>query len=184
MEIDIPSSVAAVATDAVKTSYHAIIRRAEVKPSETVFLFGLGGLGFNGLQVVLHIGARVIISDVRQERLDEAKKIGVPESDIVPVGASVQDFVRDNSLTGKIDTVLDFAGKHQTFQDAQAIGTLLLLIAAKQLLIDCRSPPWRQDGLHRHIGRYESHRYEDWYQEKTKHYIHIWRPEEGPPRRS
>ncbi|GAM33517.1 hypothetical protein TCE0_011r00466 [Talaromyces pinophilus] len=118
---NIPSSVAAVATDAVKTSYHAITRRAEVKPSETVFLFGLGGLGFNGLQVILHIGARVIISDVRQERLDEAKKIGVPEEDIVPVGTSVQDFVRENSLGGKIDTVLDFVGKDQTFQDAQAI---------------------------------------------------------------
>lgn len=125
-KIDIPSSVAAVATDAVITSYHAITRRAEVKPSETVFLFGLGGLGFNGLQAVLRIGARVIISDVRQERLDAAKKIGVPEVDIVPIGKSVQDFVLENSLSGKIDTVLDFVGKNQTFQDAQAIGKFLL----------------------------------------------------------
>ncbi|KAF4767798.1 hypothetical protein N7455_006997 [Penicillium solitum] len=117
----IPSSVAAVATDAVKTSYHAIVRRAEVKANETVFLFGLGGLGFNALQIVLHIGARVIVSDIRQERLEEAAKWGVPRQDLVPAGKSVQDFVRENALQGKIDTTLDFVGTHQTFQDAQNI---------------------------------------------------------------
>lgn len=113
--------MAAVATDAVKTSYHAIVRRGEVESSETVFLFGLGGLGFNGLQVVRHIGARVLVSDVRQERLDEAIKLGVPEADVVPAGKSIQDFVKENGLEGKIDTTLDFVGMHQTFHDAQHI---------------------------------------------------------------
>ncbi|KAJ5436691.1 Short-chain dehydrogenase/reductase SDR [Penicillium cf. griseofulvum] len=117
----IPSSVVAVATDAVKTSYHAIVRRAEVRPNEIVFLFGLGGLGFNALQIVLHIGARVIVSDIRQERLEEAARFGVPRQDLVPAGKSVQDFVRENGLQGKIDTTLDFVGTHQTFQDAQNI---------------------------------------------------------------
>lgn len=106
----------------MKTSYHAITRRAEVKASETVFLFGLGGLGFNALQIILHIGARIIVSDVRQERLDEAKNIGVPPEDIVPAAVSVQDFVRGHNVAGNIDTVLDFVGKHQTFWDAQNIG--------------------------------------------------------------
>ncbi|OBT81552.1 hypothetical protein VE02_09480 [Pseudogymnoascus sp. 03VT05] len=118
---DIPSPVAAVSTDAVKTSYHAIVRRGEVKSFETAFLFGLGGLGFNGLQVVRHIGARFIVSDVRQERLDEAIKIGVPKGDVVPAGKSVQEFVKENGLEGKIDTTLDFVGKNQTSQDAQNI---------------------------------------------------------------
>ncbi|KAJ5825866.1 Short-chain dehydrogenase/reductase SDR [Penicillium riverlandense] len=117
----IPSSVTAVATDAVKTSYHAITRRAKVKRHETIFLFGLGGLGFNALQIVLHIGARVIVSDIRQERLEEAVRFGVPRQDIVPAGKSVQEFVHENGLQGKIDTTLDFVGKHQTFEDAQRI---------------------------------------------------------------
>lgn len=113
--------MAAVATDAVKTSYHAITRRGEVKPPETVFLFGLGGLGFNGLQIVRSVGARVIVSDIRQERLDEAIKIGVPRADVVPAGKAIQEFVRENGLDGKIDTTMDFVGKHQTFTDAQYI---------------------------------------------------------------
>ena len=113
---------AAVATDAVNTAYHAITRRGEVRPSETCFLFGLGGLGFNALQIVLHIGARLIVCDVRQECLDQAKAFGVPDEDIVPLGKSPVEFVKKGGL--QIDTVLDFAGTHQTFHDAQHIGTL------------------------------------------------------------
>ncbi|KAF4448640.1 alcohol dehydrogenase [Fusarium albosuccineum] len=113
---------AAVATDAVNTAYHAIKRRGQVKSNETVFLFGLGGLGFNALQILIHIGPRIIVSDIRQERLDEAQRLGIPSCDIVPIGIPPQDFVRKAGLDGRIDTVLDFVGTHQTFEDAQHIG--------------------------------------------------------------
>jgi len=109
-----------VATDAVNTAYHAIHRRGEVKAHGTVFLFGLGGLGFNALQIIHKIGARVIVSDIRQQRLDEAIKLGIPESDIVPVGRSPAEFVTERVF--HIDTVTDFVGTHQTFNDAQDIG--------------------------------------------------------------
>jgi alcohol dehydrogenase, propanol-preferring len=98
------------------------MRRGEVKPTETVFLFGLGGLGFNALQIIRYIGARVIVSDIREERLEEAARLGVPREDIVPAGTSIQDFVAQKQLTDKIDTTLDFVGAKQTFEDAQAIG--------------------------------------------------------------
>ncbi|KAM7212128.1 GroES (chaperonin 10)-like protein [Rhypophila decipiens] len=136
-------AVAAVATDAVQTAYHAIVRRAEVKPHETVFLFGLGGLGWNALQVVRHIGARVIVSDVRQSRLDEAVKLGVPKEDVVPIGKSIPEFVEERGL--HIDTTLDFVGVHQTFQDAQAIvrrGGKLLCVGS----IDS------ENTVHMHVG--------------------------------
>lgn len=87
-----------------------------------MFLFGLGGLGFNALQIVKHIGARVIVTDLRQEKLDAALSLGIPSRDVVPAGKSVQDFVQESGLHGKIDTILDFVGKNQTFEDAQQIG--------------------------------------------------------------
>ncbi|KAH8429223.1 uncharacterized protein LDX57_006890 [Aspergillus melleus] len=117
----VPSAVAAVATDAVTTAYHGIVRRAEVRKSETVFLFGLGGLGFNALQIVKAIGARVIVSDIRAEKLEAAAELGVSAEDTVPVGTRIQDFVTHNNLQGTIDTVLDFVGSNQTFRDAQNI---------------------------------------------------------------
>lgn len=113
---------AAVATDAVATAYHALHRRAQVKKEETVFLFGLGGLGFNALQILLSIGARIIVSDLRNNLIEDAEALGVPAEDIVPNGHTVQDFVSERGLSGKIDTVLDFVGTHQTFEDAQQIG--------------------------------------------------------------
>ncbi|KAK1843899.1 hypothetical protein CCHR01_13446 [Colletotrichum chrysophilum] len=129
----ISPEVAAIATDAVATAYHAIYRRGEIKQTETVFLFGLGGLGFNALQLLLDIGARVVVSDIRPEILEEAAAIGVSKSDLVPVGEPVQKFVTDKGLTGKIDAVLDFVGTHQTFEDAQQIvrrGGRLLCIGS------------------------------------------------------
>lgn len=116
------------------TAYHAVVRRGEVKKDETVFLFGLGGLGFNALQVIHKaIGARVIVSDIRQERLEAAEKLGVPTGDIVPAGKSVQEFVQENGLQGKIDTVLDFVGEKQTFEDAQHIG-MIEITSIEQIL--------------------------------------------------
>ncbi|KAL4904783.1 hypothetical protein BDW74DRAFT_178358 [Aspergillus multicolor] len=114
--------IGAVATDAVTTAYHGIVRRAGVKSSETVFLFGLGGLGFNALQILLkHIKARVIVSDVRSAKLDAAKELGIPESDIVPADCaqSIPELVESRGI--KVDTVLEFVGKAQTFADAQKI---------------------------------------------------------------
>lgn len=115
------------------------MRRGELKPDETVFLFGLGGLGFNGLQVIKSIGARVIVSDVRQERLDAALALGIPKSDIVPVGKSIPEFVEENNL--RIDTTFDFAGVHQTFQDAQNIRKSVTSL--NLLVLTVSSSTWR-----------------------------------------
>lgn len=62
------------------------------------------------------------MSDIREERLEEAKKLGIPDEDIVAVDKPTEDFVNERGLQGKIDTVLDFVGTHQTFEDAQHIG--------------------------------------------------------------
>ena len=117
-------SEAAIACDAVTTAYHAVHKRGEVKSSELLFLFGLGGLGFNALQIIRHIGARVIISDINQALIDAAIELGVPPDDVVPIGKSPVEFIKERGLDGKVDTVLDFAGKHQTFEDAQYIGEI------------------------------------------------------------
>jgi propanol-preferring alcohol dehydrogenase len=118
--IGVPPEVGAIATDAVTTAYHGIVRRAEVKTHETVFLFGLGGLGFNALQIVHnHIGVVVLVADLRPEKLAAARELGVPERNIVPAGASIPEFIAERDV--QIDTVLEFVGSAQTFADAQRI---------------------------------------------------------------
>ena len=121
----IKDAEAAVSTDAIMTSHHAIVRRAQITKKDTVFLFGLGGLGFNALQILLHIGCRFFVSEARQEPLDEAVKLGVPKENIVPVGADVQEWVMQKGLENQIDVVVDIVGMEQTFNDAQVIGELI-----------------------------------------------------------
>jgi propanol-preferring alcohol dehydrogenase len=64
----------------------------------------------------------VIVSEINPDLVKAAVELGIPESDIVPVGKSLVDFIQESGLYGKVDTVLDFVGKHQTFEDAQHIG--------------------------------------------------------------
>ena len=181
MELGITPAQAAVATDAVMTAYHAVLRRAEVKREETVFLFGLGGLGFNALQVIHSaIRARVIVSDIRQERLDAAAQLGVPKKDIVPVGKLVQEFVQENGLQGQIDTVLDFVGEKQTFEDAQHIGEFLPLCMYCRLLLAVNllpSPNRRQGSLYWHSIRLQYHQHEDGNTQETSFHLLVWRAE-------
>lgn len=45
---EIPPAVAAISTDAVLTSYHAL---RDLKAGETVLIIGVGGLGINAIQI-------------------------------------------------------------------------------------------------------------------------------------
>jgi propanol-preferring alcohol dehydrogenase len=111
---------AAVTTDAVLTAYHAVKTTGNVKPTETVLIFGLGGLGFNALQIVLAIGARVIVTDKREEVLAEAIKFGVPKEDVIPIGKNAVEFVQERGLV--VDVVIDFVGVNETFTASQELG--------------------------------------------------------------
>ncbi|EXJ59319.1 uncharacterized protein A1O5_12200 [Cladophialophora psammophila CBS 110553] len=130
LPMGISAAAGAVATDACLTAYQAVVSRAKVKHGDTVLLYGLGGLGFNALQIILDIGARVIVVDKRQEVLDEAVKFGVKSEDVVPVGtASVSEWVAQRGLV--VDTAIDFVGVPETFRTAiesvRMAGTVVLV---------------------------------------------------------
>ncbi|KIX99557.1 uncharacterized protein Z520_05133 [Fonsecaea multimorphosa CBS 102226] len=125
----------AVATDACMTAYHTVVGRAAVKKDETVLIFGLGGLGFNALQVVLHIGARAVVVDQRQAVLDEALKLGVKPEDIVPAGTTdVPGWVKDHNIS--IDKVIDFVVVPDTFK----AGILSVRLSGTVVLVGLLSP--------------------------------------------
>ncbi|MBI2177120.1 MAG: zinc-binding dehydrogenase [Candidatus Tectomicrobia bacterium] len=54
---------------------HAI-RMARVELGETAVIFGLGGLGIHALQILRHLGANVIGVDVKEEKLEAARRLG------------------------------------------------------------------------------------------------------------
>jgi alcohol dehydrogenase, propanol-preferring len=77
--VRVPAGLAA--TDAAPlccagwTAYRAL-REAALSPGQSVALFGYGGLGHLALQIALHDGLRVTVSDPSEEKLELARAAG------------------------------------------------------------------------------------------------------------
>jgi len=87
-----------------------------------MIIYGLGGLGFNALQVALSIGARIIVVEKRQEILDYATKFGVKKEDTISDANAVAEYVKSKKIL--VDTAIDFVGVPDTFNSATEAGKL------------------------------------------------------------
>lgn len=110
----VSAEVAAVATDAVLTPWHAFKTLANIRQGDTVLCIGLGGLGMNGMQIARALGAHVIASDMRESSLEMAGQLGADEV--------FHSKELEQKLKGrKIDVVGDFVGRESTFKQAQTL---------------------------------------------------------------
>ena len=73
---ELPLIESSIIADAVTTPYHAVVNRGQVKPGDSVIVFGCGGIGLNLVQIATAVGARVIAVDVIDSKLEWAKKLG------------------------------------------------------------------------------------------------------------
>lgn len=73
---ELPLEESCIIADAVSTPYHAIKNRAQVKPGDTVAVFGCGGVGINVVQLASVVGGSVIAVDINDKKLEWAKKFG------------------------------------------------------------------------------------------------------------
>jgi len=118
----VPLERACIIGDAVATSYHAVTRRAHVRPGTTVALVGVGGVGLHALQVARLAGGWTIAVDVNEARLELARALGadaVVDARAEPFGAAVR------RLTGGqgVDVVLEFVGSPATLPESfQSLG--------------------------------------------------------------
>lgn len=67
---------AAVGMDAVLSPWRALVRRAKVRPGESVVVVGAGGLGLSAIQIARASGARVAAIDPLPSHREEALKNG------------------------------------------------------------------------------------------------------------
>lgn len=120
----IPPEVAAVATDAVLTPYHAIKTVGQVSAGSKVLILGLGGLGLNGLQIALALGAEVTACDLKEGSLEAARSFNPHRV----LNSKDLDGALDKA---SFDVVLDFVGLDQTLEQAQTYvrpnGTIVLI---------------------------------------------------------
>ena len=60
----------------VTTAWHALTDRANVRAGEWVAIHGTGGIGLSALLLAKMLGARVVVVDVVQDKLDHAVQLG------------------------------------------------------------------------------------------------------------
>lgn len=91
---------AAVATDAGKSSRHAIVCCGQVTAGTRMGLVGLGGLGSLGLQIAVAHEAKVYVAEVDESKHDRAGELGA-----AGVTRDISAFADRN-----LDVIVDFAG--------------------------------------------------------------------------
>ena len=121
---------ACILGDAVATSYHAITKRAQVRPGTTLALIGVGGVGLHALQMARLAGGWVIAVDVNDARLELARSLG---ADAVVDARSGPFHEAIRKLTGGqgVDVVLEFVANAQTlpssYQSVKRAGRLVFV---------------------------------------------------------
>lgn len=114
---NIPFEEAAIIPDAVACMVHAVYGQAKVKKDDRVCILGMGGLGFQAIQILKHIGAEIYCTSRQDVKLEMSAEYGA-------AGCinTKKDFLKERiySLTeGEMcDVVLDNIGNETSIQDA------------------------------------------------------------------
>jgi propanol-preferring alcohol dehydrogenase len=104
----------ALATDAGRAPYRAVMVRGEVTAGQRVGIIGLGGLGQVGARIAVLAGAEVYVAEAKESLWPRARELGA-----VAVAGRITEFA-DVGL----DVVVDFAGFGTTTADAlEAVRT-------------------------------------------------------------
>ncbi|MEV7127010.1 Zn-dependent alcohol dehydrogenase [Streptomyces sp. NPDC093260] len=113
----VPLADAALLGCAVLTGYGAVHHAAEVRPGETVAVFGVGGVGLATLQAARIAGAeRIVAVDVSPKKEELARAAGA--TDYVVASGNTPREIR--ALTGKqgVDVAVECVGRAVTIRAA------------------------------------------------------------------
>ena len=116
----LPFEQAAFIPDAVSTPWAAITRTAEVRPAEAVGVWGIGGLGAHGVQLLRLIGAAPIVA---VDPLPAARERALQFGADVALDPAADDFaLRMREATGGagLAAAFDFAGVPAVREQAAA----------------------------------------------------------------
>jgi Zn-dependent alcohol dehydrogenase len=95
--------------------------RAQVKPGDSVVVFGCGGVGINVVQVAAAAGGSVIAVDIVDKKLDTAKKLGAQQT-INALGKEDKELLKEiRGLTaGGADIAIEAIGNPKTIELASS----------------------------------------------------------------
>jgi alcohol dehydrogenase, propanol-preferring len=108
---------AAPLTCAGVTTYKAV-KVAEVRPTDLVAVFGIGGLGHLAIQYAKIAGATVVAVDLQDDKLELARELGADHT----VNAAEVDVIEAIKALGGADAAISTAVSPKAFE--QAYGSL------------------------------------------------------------
>ncbi|HLY09609.1 MAG TPA: zinc-binding dehydrogenase [Planctomycetota bacterium] len=115
---DLPLGDLSILGCAVMTAYGAVKHQAEVKPGDTVAVIGVGGVGSNVVQLARLFGAAEVIAvDIRDDKLNEVKKLGATGAVNATVGDPVKQ-VLDLTRGRGVDVAIEALGRPDTVTSA------------------------------------------------------------------
>ncbi len=119
--------------DAGITAYRALKKaRNYMNAGDYVLIFGMGGLGFLGLQIAKLMGSSyIIVGDIREDKLAIAERLGadfaIDTSDIERAEKEIKDITKGKG----IKVAIDFVGTNATLELARKVlsnGSRLILV--------------------------------------------------------
>jgi threonine dehydrogenase-like Zn-dependent dehydrogenase len=115
-------AAAAVATDCVATTYHALKCRGGMKGGERVAVIGMGGLGGQTMRLASVLGAKQIVAvDISEAALERAKRFGATDTVLAVSGEDPSPRIHE--LTGGgVDLAVECYGSPDTI--AQCVNSL------------------------------------------------------------
>ncbi len=127
---DVPLVEGSVIADAITTPFHAVVRRGKVTAGDWVVVFGCGGVGLSLVQIAAAAGARVIAVDVRDTKLDLARRFGAAATLNATGQPKLDKDIRKIS-GGGVDVAFEAVGKaaaQETALNCLRAGGRLVLV--------------------------------------------------------
>ncbi|HTI21271.1 MAG TPA: zinc-binding dehydrogenase [Kutzneria sp.] len=134
----LPIEQAAIIPDAVSTPYAAITQTAGLRPAQSAGIWGVGGLGAHGVQLLRFAGAAPIIAvDPLPHARDRALKLGADIA-LDPMASDFREQVLAATDGLGLDYAFDFAGVPAVRTQADSVlarnGALVLVGLSGQAL--------------------------------------------------
>jgi len=110
-----------IITDALATPYK-VLRRARIRPGETVAIFGAGGgVGIHQVMMAKWAKARVIAVDVAREKFDACRKAGADEV-VDPSACNAVEALLELTRGQGVDVAIDYVSTATTLE--ASVGAL------------------------------------------------------------
>jgi D-arabinose 1-dehydrogenase-like Zn-dependent alcohol dehydrogenase len=156
---DLPFDQAAIIPDAVSTPYAAIVATAQVRPAQSAGVWGVGGLGAHGVQVLRLTGAAPIVA---VDPLPGARQRALEFGADVAIDPAAADFAEQvQAVTGGrgLDFAFDFAGVAAVREQAEAVlalGGALVLVGLTSAPLTITNGTTFSVRNHKLLGHYGS----------------------------